>query len=53
MQQNSLRVIDLFLEWDRDGSGRIDRQEFRAAVKQVWPLADTNMSPTPPSDPQP
>ena len=30
--KNAVRVIDLFREWDEDGSGTIDRKEFRRAM---------------------
>lgn len=29
------RVIDLFREWDGDGSGEIDKREFKGALKAV------------------
>jgi len=29
---NSMRVIDLFREWDEDGDGNVDRHEFRRAM---------------------
>lgn len=30
-----LRVIDLFREWDKDGSGTVDKKEFRKALKML------------------
>jgi len=32
---NSMRVIDLFREWDEDGDGTVDRQEFRRAMPML------------------
>ncbi len=29
LAQNAVRVIDLFREWDLDGSGSISKKEFR------------------------
>ena len=29
---NSVRVIDLFRQWDTDGNGVVDKKEFRRAV---------------------
>lgn len=30
---NAVRVIDLFREWDQDGDGVVDREEFRRALE--------------------
>jgi len=32
LSQHSVRLIDLFREWDDDGNGAIDKKEMRAAV---------------------
>ena len=32
---NAVRVIDLFREWDTDGNGMIDRDEFRKAMPEL------------------
>ena len=32
LQQNSVRVIDLFREWDEDADGLVDKKEFRKAI---------------------
>ena len=32
---NSMRVIDLFLEWDEDGDGEVDRKEFHKAMPML------------------
>ena len=32
LQKNLLRVVDLFRQWDEDGSGEIDRDEFAEAI---------------------
>lgn len=37
---NAARVIDLFHEWDDDGSGTIDKKEFRQALKAMGVDAD-------------
>ena len=31
----SMRILDLFKLWDEDGSGEIDRKEFRRAIKSL------------------
>ena len=31
--RNSLKLIEIFKEWDRDGSGSIEKREFRRAIK--------------------
>jgi hypothetical protein len=33
--RSSVRVIDLFRRWDEDGSGSIDRFEFRRAIRAL------------------
>ena len=30
---NAVRVIDLFRDWDDDGNGKVDKKEFRKAMK--------------------
>ena len=32
MAENSVKLIDLFREWDEDGDGHVDKKEFRKAV---------------------
>ena len=32
LTQNSVRLIDLFRQWDEDGNGAVDKEEFRKAV---------------------
>ena len=32
---NSMRVIDLFREWDTDGDGCVDKEEFRRAMPML------------------
>ena len=32
LSENAVRVIDLFREWDEDGSGYVDKREFRKAM---------------------
>ena len=32
---NSVRVIDIFRSWDEDGSGSIDKKEFREAISAL------------------
>jgi len=32
LNQNAVRVIDLFRSWDDDGNGKVDAKEFRKAV---------------------
>ena len=32
LNANSVRVIDLFREWDEDGSGTVSKKEFRKAI---------------------
>jgi Ca2+-binding EF-hand superfamily protein/predicted esterase len=32
MQEHSIKLIDLFRDWDTDGNGAIDKKEFRQAV---------------------
>ena len=32
MQEHSVKLIDLFRDWDTDGNGAIDKKEFRQAV---------------------
>lgn len=41
LSANVARVIDLFREWDDDGSGEIDKKEFRQALKAMGVDADT------------
>ena len=35
LDQNSVKLIDLFREWDTDGNGAIDAKEFRKAVSAL------------------
>ena len=35
IQENSVKLIDLFREWDTDGNGAIDAKEFRKAVSAL------------------
>jgi Ca2+-binding EF-hand superfamily protein len=35
LARSSARVIDLFRQWDEDGSGEIDQKEFRQAVQAM------------------
>ena len=45
LQQNSVRVIDLFREWDEDADGLVDKKEFRKAIAALGydaPSADIN-----------
>ena len=35
LQKNSVRIIDLFREWDDDSSGYIDKKEFLKAMKMM------------------
>merc|ERR1719188_1182909 len=32
LRENSLRVIDLFRQWDEDGNGKVSKKEFRRAL---------------------
>ena len=32
LAENSLKLMDIFREWDEDGSGSVDKEEFRKAV---------------------
>ena len=32
---NAVRVIDLFRDWDDDGNGRVDKKEFRKAMRAL------------------
>ena len=32
LNEHSVKLIDLFREWDEDGNGAIDKKEFRAAI---------------------
>ena len=32
---NAVRVIDLFRDWDDDGNGKVDKKEFRKAMKAL------------------
>ena len=32
LSEHSVKLIDLFREWDEDGNGAIDKKEFRKAV---------------------
>jgi len=40
---NQVRVLDLFREFDTDGSGRVDKPEWRAAWKTIGPNFPTNV----------
>lgn len=40
MRQQSFRILDLFKTWDEDGSGEVDRKEFRRAMKSLGFTAD-------------
>ena len=44
LAKNFLRVIDLFHEWDDDGSGTVSREEFHRAMGQVGPISVTSTS---------
>ena len=35
LSQNAVRVIDLFREWDEDGSGTVSKKEFRKAMPML------------------
>ena len=35
LTRSSTRVIDLFKQWDDDGSGEISKKEFRKAIKSM------------------
>ena len=35
LARSSARVIDLFRQWDEDGSGVIERKEFRRAIRAL------------------
>ena len=35
LARSSSRVIDLFKQWDEDGSGEIEKKEFRRAIKAM------------------
>ena len=35
LARSSTRVIDLFRQWDEDGSGEIEKKEFRQAIKSM------------------
>ena len=35
LSANAVRVIDLFREWDDDGTGSVSRDEFRKAMKAL------------------
>ena len=35
LSKHAVRVIDLFREWDDDGSGQIDKKEFRKALQAL------------------
>ena len=35
LAKNFLRVIDLFHEWDDDGTGTVSREEFHRAMGQI------------------
>ena len=36
LNDNAVRVIDLFREWDEDGSGAVSKKEFRCAVTHLF-----------------
>ena len=40
LTKNAVRVIDLFREWDEDGSGTVDKKEFRKALQALGVKAD-------------
>ena len=35
LHKNLARVIDLFREWDEDGSGNVSKKEFRKAMPML------------------
>ena len=35
LSANAVRVIDLFREWDDDGTGTVDRKEFHRGMKEL------------------
>ena len=35
LRSNSVRVLDLFREWDTDGDGEVTRKEFHAAMSKM------------------
>ena len=35
LSRSAQRVIDLFRQWDEDGSGEIDKKEFRMAIRSM------------------
>ena len=35
LSEQAVRVIDLFREWDEDGSGAVDKKEFRKAMPML------------------
>ena len=47
-EANSLRVIDIFKEWDEDGDGQISVKEFRRALPMATGIAPTQPKPHPP-----
>ena len=45
LSRNAVRVIDLFREWDDDGTGTVDKKEFRRGMKELGlevPKAEVN-----------
>ena len=40
MAENSVKLIDLFREWDEDGDGNIDKKEFRKGIAGLGYDAD-------------
>ena len=46
LDENSVKLVDVFREWDADGNGAIDKKEFRAAVAALGydvPKKDLNI----------
>ena len=35
LSKNAVRVVDLFREWDDDGTGAVDKTEFRRGMKEL------------------
>lgn len=44
LANNFTHVIDLFRQWDSDGSGDIDRAEFARAMRQLNLTKDRGLS---------
>ena len=35
LSQKGVRVIELFRQWDDDGTGKIEKKEFRRGMKEL------------------